>query len=464
MIRFKRRMRLTFVFLLNLLLLKDCLTANVDKQSYSDEFHMQNQNENVTKIGVLNEDFEYAIFDNSNLDEMLQFAKDARYSEFVKKHIFPVKYRDYEFRLTVDDDNIAQDIVKVLPKAINIYDYDLFIDVIVHCGQSIERLFISNSALNDVQSRVVIRYVNEYCTESLVSIYLEGLNENALSQFKKPFSKLKNATVDLGTRQIGHISPINEIFPQLQRLSLTIFDSAVDNQFIVSELSHLSTLSIGICLENRSDFMNVELQFASFFQKNPQIQCFTYTSKLGDFIKTIHKYLLNLEYFSIFDLDDDIESIQFDNVTEFAVYSSTLGPIERLSFPCLEALSLFYSWKYFAENALTSWHAFFNRHQSVRKLTCTTINSKGLVEFLAKLKHLQEIEINFYVHFDMNLTSQFIENHKNLLKFQFKVYALNDPDEPDLAVYRKRFGNAWHVNYSGGEWPTLTLEKKKKIR
>lgn len=480
-------MRLIFVLLLNVLLLnghlQSCLhgylSANVNIESSNGDIEQQNSSENGTKIqqnpsqiqsqiqgqsqsqsqGDLNEDFEWAMFDTFDLEEMLQLAKDSRYSDFVKKHIFPVKYHNYEFWLSDDDEDIFEGVVNVLPDAMHITDYDLFIDVIVHFGQSIRRLFISHFDLSDDQYNNLHRYVNEYCCESLISITLFGCPENQFSLYKKPFSRLQVLRVDIETQQIGHILPFNELFPKLQELSLHTIVS--DSQFIVSELPHLKRLSIGLHFKNCSDLVTAEKQFASLLEKNPQIQNICYSGILGDFITTIKRCLPRLEYFSVFDVNDQVESVQFDDVKEFQVTSSTLGPVERFSFPCLETLQLYYSWKYFAANALNSWRSFFKRHQNVRKIICDTTDSKGLVEFISTLPNLQEIEINCMigVSFDLNLISRFIEKNEYLLRFQFRGTSFLD--EPDLAFYREKFGREWLVDYAGEGWPKLTIEKKR---
>lgn len=100
------KMNLIFVILFNLLLFNSCLMVRINRESH-DEFQQPNNNENCTKVNQLNGDFEYAIFEKSDLFEMLQFTKDPRYSDFVKKPIFPVKYHNHMINIftNTDDDH-----------------------------------------------------------------------------------------------------------------------------------------------------------------------------------------------------------------------------------------------------------------------------------------------------------------------------------------------------------------------
>lgn len=88
-------MRLIFGFVFNLMLLNGCLSGNTNRKS--------------SETRALDEDFQYAIFESSDLIELLHMAKDPRVSEFVRKHIFPVKYHNYMINIFTNTDEDYQE-------------------------------------------------------------------------------------------------------------------------------------------------------------------------------------------------------------------------------------------------------------------------------------------------------------------------------------------------------------------
>lgn len=196
------------MFLFNLLLFNVCLTANTNKDSSRSNVQNQDKSENGNKTNAFNEDFEYAMFDSSDLKEIVEFAKLPRVSEHVKKHIFPVKYQNYAFHMGPIDGNDPQDDVSVSSKSLYIYGYNLCLELIKLFGQSIQRLNIYDSNfLNEGHSAVLHEYVNKYCADSLVFFHLTGAKSNTLTQFKKPFSLLEALFFRIQINQAEPVRP-----------------------------------------------------------------------------------------------------------------------------------------------------------------------------------------------------------------------------------------------------------------
>lgn len=175
-----------------------CLTAKIDGESPRCEIQQQNTSENVTKVSVINEDFEYAIFENSNLKELLKFAQNPRVSGYVIKH--PVKYHNYDIFINANTaDNFQHGFEVMYDRGLSLNGYNFYMDVIKYFGASIQKLNIYNTHLiSDEQSATLHRYVNEYCADSLTQLYLESSKENTLTQFQKPFSKLTDLFICIG--------------------------------------------------------------------------------------------------------------------------------------------------------------------------------------------------------------------------------------------------------------------------
>lgn len=462
-----------FGILFNLLLFNGCLTVNIDRDSLCDDVQQQNTSENMAKFSALNEDFEYAMFENSNVQEILQFAKHSRASDFVKKHIFPVKYQNYMFTMIPINDGDVDEDRRVLQREndISIYGDTFILDIIQFFGRSIKKLHIFRSNLiSEERSATIHRNLNEYCADSLTELNLGATHENALTQFQKPFSKLERLHIHIQKRQMQPIRPLNEIFPRLKELTFEMYDSSVDFQFNVNEfigseipyMEHLEYLDIEISLVGRSEIENIENQIEKMLNKNPQIRGLAYKGRLGNhLINAINEYLPNLDNFSINAVDSETQPISLDHVKHFFLRSGAAVRIERFSFPQLDTVSMVYSYQIQMEPTRKSWIEFFKNHQNLRKLNCHLYDGRGIADILDELPNLQEMQIRFYPQFAFNLISRLIESHRNLLKFEFQIYITYQPDDPDMAIYREKFENEWHISYCRGDyWPTLTFERK----
>lgn len=457
-------MSLIFVFFLNLLFFNGCLTANTNRES-----KQQNNNKITTKSSAFNEDFQYAIFDNADLIELLQLAKDPRVSEFVKKHIFPVKYHNYMINIfTNNDEDHPEGKVDELEKSIYIYGYNFYLDIIKHFGASIQKLSIHRSdELSDNRSAVLYQYINEYCSESLYLLYLGFIKENGFAWFKKPFPKLMDFSIYIETNRIGSLQFLNETFPKLQKLRLSFFDSTNEHEcngtrFIESDVPHMDNLQhIGIftIVKYPADYLIVQKQLENIFRKNQQIRSLAHKTPLGDFIQIIDKYLPNLQHFTITSLESGIQPVHFDHVKNFSVRIDVPSCYERLSFAHLDAIDMFYSLALRTGSARNSWTTFFRNHQNLRILSCTLYDDDGFVELLNELQNLNEIRIRFYPRFDIDMIGRLIENHRNLLKLQYQVNTFYHPND-SLDIYRERFDSQWNItHFIQGEWSTLSFER-----
>lgn len=465
-------MNLILVFLLNLLSFSNCLAANINQKSSGAEFVQPNQRKNQNEVDLLTEDFLYQMFDDADLEQILQFVKNPRYSDFVKRIIFPVKYQECLFNIIATDSNNREpEALPVSSKCLCIYGHDFYLDIIKHFGEQIQKVAIlSTDLISDERSAIIHRYLNEYCSESLIDLHMESIKGSTLAQFKKPFSKLEYLYAYIGTDQAGSILPFKYLFPRLHRIFLSYTDYDVSDElsnatrFIESEvphMEHLKHLEISISLLNRTHRATVYKQIENIFRRNPQIRILTHTPKLGDFIHVINEFLPHLEEFRIWELEYNGERLQFDNVRKFTVCKDYESHFEKLFFPRLEKLGMSYSSLYKTESARNSWIEFLKNHQNLRELNCTFFSSEGLVELLAELPNLVEIRTKSYKNFEIDLISGLIEDHTHLLRFEYQINAYIHRDRPDLTSYREKFGNDWHISHCfDGDWSIITFEKE----
>lgn len=465
-------MHLIFVFLFNLLLFNGCLAANIDRESSRGESQQPTPTENQTKTKAIDEDFLYATFDGADLEQILKFTKDPRVSDFVKKHIFPVKYQNFFFTIVGHNQmNLQQaDNAEETTNGLRIYGYNLIMEVIQNFSQSIKRLSISFiHHMGEDRAALIYKLVNEHCSESLNSLNLGHITDKMLTQFEKPFSKVTEISVDIRTTDVGTNLPFNELFPNVQAISLIYLVSSAECngarrlvECDISHMEHLNYLNVYIAYinENHSHYATVLKQLTNIFRENPQIQTLEYQPMLGDFVHVINEYLPNLEHLSFTSLDPEIKPTRLDHVQKLRHLMSYPGPIERLLFPRLEWLAINYLATYTAGSERNTWIEFFRNHQHLRKLNCSLHTFDGLVEFLAELPHLEEIRL---FQWNENVGIDFLrclfEGRGDLVEFEFNRYGnLGHALEPNLETYRKEFAFEWHITHKMGS--TFTFKRK----
>lgn len=441
--------------------------VNVDRAWKHRDIEQLNTSENTTtKISAFNEDFDYAIFDISDLAQLIQYAKNPQVSDYVTKHIFPVKYNNYDFNIRTDELNAEQH-VDEFQHSLYVSGYNLFMDLIKYFGVSIHKLNIRNTErTNDDHSAAIHKQVNEYCSKSLNYLFLGIIKDIVLKQFEKPFTALKELTFQLMGHQTGSFESMDKMFPNLKKLTITYFDSTEENQlnrFIESDVPHMENLQelvISFELTNRSDIMIVQEQHRKLFEKNSQIRILSYTHDLDDFVQVINNNLPNLEKFSVYQIDFDIQPIRFDRIKHFTVSSSEPSPVEKLSFPRLESIDMIYDEKHTNnKSARDSWLTFFKHHQNIRLLDFRIDEFDGFVEFLSELPNVDEIRIETSHNFNINIVRELIEGHTNLMKLKYKSFSNGFADGSNLAIYNEKIANQWHINYNDQGWPILTFEK-----
>lgn len=471
-------MNLIVVFLFSLLLFNGYLAANIGRESSRGDGQQQNKSENAVQV---DEDFIYPMFEHSDFQEIVKFSKNPRFSEFVKDIIFPIKFGDYSFYLQIQDNAEVMVFPPMLlpgadailmPGSVWMHSLDSYLHVIRSFGKSIRRLGIAGvNSLSEDDSTVLYHTMSEHCWNSVTDFEFGYIKNYTFTQFTRPYPKMETIYIYITTNEVGSDLPFDELFPNLLHLQFTIHDAVHDTEddipvngsrFIeveIPHMEHLEYLGISATIQNnRSDLVIILKQFENMFKKNPQIRRLSYHRDLDDFSQVIAKQLPNLEHLSISEIDPEMQPVHFDNVKQLMVAGwGGQSPYDRLTFSQLDSLEIHYYPGHDSGIARSTWMAFFRNHQNLRQLNCTASQSEGIEEFLAELQTLQELRMDSFESFNLDLVGRLIESHNNLLKFQYQA---NPPAEIDIAAFREKFENAWNITYITVGRLTLILEKK----
>ena len=263
-------MNLVLVFLFNLLLFKNCLSATLDGGSLRNDIQQQNQLENDTQDDTLLDDFMYPVFDLAELEDLVQMAKKPESAELVKNIIFPAKYRNYHFVYAGEDQQI---VVSMTPSSIYIRSLKLFMDVITNFGKYLKTMGIyGRDDLNADNLATLNECISEHCSDSLEFLSFGYIQEHTFNHYTKPLENLKELVFEVKTDEIGSILPFDVIYPNLEILHIKYHGTINNNngvRFIDSELpviKNLKQLNIFVDVSNRTNIAKIQRQIGIILQ------------------------------------------------------------------------------------------------------------------------------------------------------------------------------------------------------
>lgn len=464
-------MKLIVVVFFKVLLFNGCLTANVNRESP----HQPNLSENITAASLLNEGFDFAVFESCNFADMLKFANHSRHKEFVLNVISPAKYKGYQFHIHPDPGD-GQGYAEEHGTRIFLHGHSFYMNVLKDFGKSIDKLEISNvDRLNDDRTAAIHRQVNEYCSDSLTYLHLTWIGGIMMEQFVKPFSRVISFGMFLNADEMGSFALLNETFPKLQRLEIAYKSGRPSemnaSRFIESDvphMEHLNELYIYNELCDHPAIPVIEKQLQQIMEKNPQITRVFYSSNTRtNFINVINEKLPNLEQLATWNIALDIEPLQFDHVTRFEISGpSNIEPVEKLFFPNLKAIGFSYSngkGDNEEKNKMReSWLTFLKNNQNITQLNCFS-TGRGFPEYVAALPNVEEVDIYSFADFAADEITEIIEDSENLVKLKYEYSSIihaQGPSEVEIATFNENLGNEWNITYVP-QGRSLTFEKKK---
>lgn len=391
---------------------------------------------NRTTFDDLVEDVVFIIFGFMNIPGLLHMAEiNAKY-ESIASLSFRWKYRDFEIQIWQADSNGEEKFrIETRKKVISIDDYYTALGILQHFGNSIRKLRINHSRMQNNHSAMLNHFIAS--SESIMKLKFDYIRENTLAQFTSPLKAVEDFSCYMYTGDfIGNILPFDQLFPKLKKLMLTLF-SDLDYSFIDCHFPHLE--HFGYNIGNSPVQQRMKL-VESIMTKNPQIKSIDARFATVEFVKTIADLLPNVTNLTLFDFEIKNRSVHFENVQNFKADSLSAGSIDKLTFSSLESVEIKYDIKKFDK-----WVAFFKQNPQIRRLYLNffdTISDEQLVGLISELPGLTEMKWGSYGSFNTRVISRVIQRLENLMKFEF---SLNIYNEEDVDNFCKQFENEWHV-------------------
>lgn len=310
------------------------------------------------------------------------------------------------------------------------------LDYLEHFGSDIWSLEIEfiNGDKKDV--RKVMKYVDRYCSESLVELKMTVWYGKTPLITRKPFQNVKelvliNRSVD---GQTSLPTPLG--FPALESLHLELF------KFDVTESNNLfpNLYELSAYVNDKS----TEKVISNLIDMNPHIQKLELTRTSLEFLQKVSEKLPNLESLNIGLMDPSNDRVRIENLKEFTTSRHSCN-LTNYDFPNLKILNVFH--EAMPVNKLTE---FLEKHRNLTGFNVIhrTMFDDEFVSITSLLPELIDVSVIDTTRSPMNTNSivKFIENHPKLMKFY--VNECNQNDKPFL---RKQLGSDWKIeDYDNG--------------
>lgn len=422
------------------------------------------------KLSDLNMDCMLTILDELDFVDLLGIAQVNKYFSILAAEVFRSKFSSntivlYNFvyedernsdgiyfksfeRLCIVKREKVHRITMVHDGQIQITDFQTGLKTLKYFGNAIQKLNIYTDDTDTEQSKILSRFLNEYCSESLIELWLDIIKGSAPLFMPKSFNKLTHITFGGFLPKMGRKTPpSNQTFPALTALTLNLNDKGSD--YLNSHFPHLKQLNI-MKLKRIDDINNL-------LAANSHIRCVSYHQKSPRSLKMISAILPKLENLTLwsFNLDDDDDEIHFENVERFTM-KDFFGSPKNLHFPKLREAHIPIG-AYFDDSI-----NFLREHKQLNRieLEFSNLNDTQFEKVTENLPNLVEISAcstgTNSIGIDTIVT--FLENHNELMRFDLGNCRNNDKE-----ILQEKLGNKWDFTDSRhGISLTRNDQKNKK--
>lgn len=313
---------------------------------------------------------------------------------------------------------------------------------------------------NCSKSGLISRYVYKCCSESLVKIKFDELEESDFDDIDRSFSRVED--VEFSHCYIGkNLSQLHRWFPKMRRLNLICSEWA-EPIYIVTHFPYLENLILSGYLEAK----NVR-NIAAALRLNPQLKRLELGPFFEDanFFQYIGMHLQNLESIKIsWNLDSIYNlkntEISFKNVKEFTLclYGNSPLPTLPFSFEQLEGFTL-------KSGCKLNGHFidFISKHPTIKLLSLNgfgelqAISNDIRIRIAETLPWLEKIYLNNY-KMSVHEANQFLDKFESLKTFVFTLDDGTDQNRKHLIWF---VGKQWKITWQSRQYtnPKVKLER-----
>lgn len=412
------------------------------------------------KLLDLNFDILYLILHRLELNELLNVAETFPELSNIIDEVFRRKYLKNKPLIKVNINNRFESgpigsAVKFANNTIRIDEREDCVYMLKHFGrflQNINIIYITNNS-SDVD--VINQSLNKYCTKSLKQLQSDfpfvAFN---LEKFTKPFEEVEVFTSYITEYELKPSQPLrlNEIFPNLRRLDITLDTADLNINFINGVFPHLNHFRL-IVQQRFSDPKSVDLfkHLKETITKNPTIRSIEINLKYPkNFLKFLSQALPDLEHLKLnhFRIDNS-ETVQFKSLKKIvlnAFFPANMTNLPYLKLPHLESLEMAYLPGFFDE-----WRQFFKNHTHLKRL-CIRENSNlvghlpQLNALVATLPNLRDFTISIFSYNGIESVARLIRTYEQFGNVQFIFEERSQLlQATDVTALQQQYQNEWTI-------------------
>lgn len=376
-----------------------------------------------------------SIFDKLNLDDLINVADiGLRYRHLVTRHYAIPKFKLHDSLIRLAGHMLAGSSFEISSYSIEIVTFPVAQKMLRIFGHLISKLEFNYDRYNPAQARIIAKYINDYCSESLVEIKLYSFKESVLDLWNIPFTKVENVYL---IRGIFTSKPfdLNSTFPAMQRLELE-WITITESKYLVKHYPHLKYFKM-------ADSKTIE----RILSLNHQIQSvYVWSEYSFDFLRFICENSTNLSELILNGLPKGFtettiqRNYSMPNIKKFTLYLSNLiefipeyspfdlGQVEEFTLSCIEPSQ--------------KWIDIITQYQSIRKLAVEwgILNSNQWSKVLRDLPNLMEIEAKLDSTLPTQSITALINNSTKLEKVTFL-----DTESSFRDILRTEINEQWQL-------------------
>lgn len=278
-------------------------------------------------------------------------------------------------------------------------------------GQSIESLSIECVHMLGNKKKEIGKFINDYCSETLVEFKAIRYEDGAFDDMEKPFKKVERVIFQGHWQSVSENSlRFDQLFPNLNNLIVT---TDVDCHIFDCTFPHLKYLNAK---------MDEPSNLFKFIQKHKQIRKLNLRKSSMQLLKIVNENLPKLEYFE-FTVPIDIlhyhdPAITFEQYEKVRIreyhYDNIVG---KIAFNQLKHLEL-----NVIEKVCEVWADFIGTNNELETLIIEHghfINS-ALLRLSTILSSLIEADIACDSEVEVETIAQFVSNNPKMTKTQLK--------------------------------------------
>lgn len=322
-----------------------------------------------------------------------------------------------------------------------------------HFGKFIRKLELSFENVDTKAAKIISKYVDDYCLESLIEFGIEFIEGDGMKLFKKPFNHVEKFTFaqkeeKKNDKERAITLPTNKTFPALRSFSFEAQGAQFSHSYMNCHFPHLEHLSIieppyRSSLAAMKELVEINSHIRSF-------KCDGCEQKLMHFsgATLVKVENLSIDYFYTYGFLED-QDVRFANVRKAELNSISGQP--QMSLPKLQDLKIsFDSWRTDILLNFLDIHGNLSRLHLIHK----ELEDDVFEQITLNLSNLEEISISQigFKHINCFNIIDFMQEHKKLKKFQID-YCTREAEEK----LRDSLKEDWNIQeYING----LSLQRK----